>query len=614
VTEREEALTEIAPDAVWRDAVIATALFAVDPDGLGGMVLRAGFGPHRDQVCAWVTDAFEGRGAIVRVPLHITEERLLGGLSLADTLREGRVMVERGVLSRAHGGVLVVAMAERLGAHVTAHLCGALDRGELSLERDGIAATVACRVGVVALDEGIDDERAPSALRDRLAFHIDLSALRSTARACDAPNAADIESARALLPRVEIDEEVVNALCAAARAIGIVSLRGPVLAAAAARAHAALEGRTHVEEADAVVASRLVLGSRATRVPPSETDASETDEAPPPPSQNDPAVPEKPERDETMDAPPIPSEPLGALDEVVLEAAKSAIPPGLLDALVVEAALRASPRSAGRAGATRASALGGRPAGTRPAPTPTGQRLNVVETLRAAAPWQVLRRRERKQQSLLDTRRLEIRASDFRVVRFNQRTETSVIFAVDASGSAALQRLAEAKGAVEQVLADCYARRDHVALIAFRGTTATLLLSPTRSLTRVRRSLADLAGGGTTPLAAGIDAALSLALDERKRGRTPLVVLMTDGRGNVAKTSGGSDDGRASPAAISDAIASARALRLAGVRSLFLDTAPRPRDQARLLATEMGARYLPLPHLDAVGISRNVQALAGGAK
>jgi magnesium chelatase subunit D len=561
-----------------------------------------------------VKDAFESRGAVVRVPLHITDDRLLGGLSLAATLRAGRVVVERGVLAQSHGGVVVVAMAERLGAHVTASLCGALDRGELSLERDGIAATVACRFGVVALDEGIDDERAPAALRDRLAFHVDLSALgpRDTARR--APDLSDIERARSLLPRVEMSDDVVTAICHAARALGIESLRGPMLAASAARAHAALAGRLVVDEEDAVVAARVVLAPRATRIPPSATDAEEDPAPPPSPPPEEGGAHEKPESTEADDAPEQPSQPAAALDDVVLEAAKSAIPAGLLDALVVEAALRETPRSAGRAGAARASALGGRPAGTRSSPTPSGQRLNVVETLRAAAPWQPLRRRERNRQSSTSARRIEIRAEDFRVVRFEQRTETSVIFAVDASGSAALQRLAEAKGAVEQVLVDCYVRRDHVALIAFRGTTAALLLPPTRSLARVRRSLASLAGGGTTPLAAGIDAALSLALDERSRGRTPLVVIMTDGRANVAKSAGASGVERGPVEAMSDAIASARALRGAGVRALFLDTAPRPRPQARLLSSEMGARYLPLPYVDAAGISRNVQALAEGAK
>jgi magnesium chelatase subunit D len=200
---------------------------------------------------------------------------------------------------------------------------------------------------------------------------------------------------------------------------------------------------------------------------------------------------------------------------------------------------------------------------------------------------------------------VEVRRDDFRVTRHVKRTETTVIFAVDASGSAALERLAEAKGAVEHVLADCYVRRDQVALIAFRGTSASLLLPPTRSLTRVRRTLTALAGGGTTPLASGIDAARVLAEDCRRRHRTPLVVLMTDGRANV--TSRGDHD---VTTARQDAVASARALRRAAIPTLFLDTSPRKRPRAQALATEMAARYLLLPHLDAAGISRQVRSLS----
>ena len=100
-----------------------------------------------------------------------------------------------------------------------------------------------------------------------------------------------------------------------------------------------------------------------------------------------------------------------------------------------------------------------------------------------------------------------MRRDDFRMTRFQQRTRTTTIFVVDASGSSALNRLAEAKGAVELLLADCYVRRDQVALLAFRGKEAELLLPPTRSLVRAKRSLAGLPGGGGTPLAAGIDAA-----------------------------------------------------------------------------------------------------------
>ena len=172
-----------------------------------------------------------------------------------------------------------------------------------------------------------------------------------------------------------------------------------------------------------------------------------------------------------------------------------------------------------------------------------------METLRAAAPWQRVRSRS-------STPRVEVRPDDFRVTRYRRRTETLTVFAVDASGSAALQRLAEAKGAVEMVLGECYVRRDHVALIAFRGVQADLLLPPTRSLVRAKRSLAGLPGGGTTPLAAGIDAALAMAEDARRRGQSPILIVMTDGRANITRD-GEPDRKRAG----TEALAAARAVR-----------------------------------------------------
>ncbi|MEY6433996.1 VWA domain-containing protein, partial [Thioalkalicoccus limnaeus] len=233
-----------------------------------------------------------------------------------------------------------------------------------------------------------------------------------------------------------------------------------------------------------------------------------------------------------------------------------------------------------------------------------GERMNVVETLRAAAPWQRIRRAERGRDGAGSERaRVEVRAEDFRITRYKQRSETTTIFVVDASGSAALHRLAEAKGAVELLLADCYVRRDRVALIAFRGREAELLLPPTRSLVRAKRSLAGLPGGGGTPLAAGLDAALALADAVQRRGGTPVLILLTDGRANIARDGSG---GRAR--AEEDALASARLVRVAELTALLVDTSPRPQERASRLAQEMGATYLPLPHADASILSRAVQA------
>ena len=226
-----------------------------------------------------------------------------------------------------------------------------------------------------------------------------------------------------------------------------------------------------------------------------------------------------------------------------------------------------------------------------------GARLNLIETLRAAAPWQKLRRQAS------GSTRIEVRAEDFHVTRFKQRSETTTVFVIDASGSAALHRLAEAKGAVELLLAECYVRRDRVAVLAFRGPGAELLLPPTRSLVRAKRSLAGLPGGGGTPLAAGIDAAAALADGIRRGGATPVVVMLTDGRANVARDG---TPGRAR--AEEHALLAAQRMRAARFTSLLVDTSAQPQASARQLAVQMGATYLALPYAGATALSLAVRA------
>jgi magnesium chelatase subunit D len=578
--------TGTAP-ARWSDALLAAALVAVDPAGTG-LALRARPGPVREAWLAALAQLLPADVPRRRLPAHVTEDRLLGGLDLAATLRSGRPVAERGLLADADGGVVIVPMAERLAPGVTAHLAQALDRGELTVEREGLGLKMAARIGVVALDEGAEpEERLAAALTDRLAFTLDLDGLAwRDAREPSPLTVADVAAARARLARVRAPDDLAEAFCKAAAALGIASLRAPLLAVRAARAAAALLESDTVDEEAAAVAARLVLGPRATCLPPSEDE----EEAPP----DEPEPPEDEPEDE--EEKPTPDQPL---EDVVLEAAEAAIPEDLMKALEAGLAARSQSGAAGVSGALAPTTKRGRPIGTRRGEPGPGVRLNVVETLRAAAPWQPLRRRE----AGASPTRVQVRRDDFRITRFKQRNESAAIFVVDASGSAALHRLAEAKGAVELLLADCYTRRDHVALIAFRNKTAELLLPPTRSLTRAKNSIMGLPGGGGTPLAAGLDAALALTDAVKRRGQTPAVVLLTDGRANIARdgTPGRRQAGE-------DALQSAAALRLAALTALVVDVSPRPSPQAEKIAQAMGGAYLPLPRADAQTLSTAVRA------
>ena len=590
------------PLSPWADAVTVAALFAVDPVGLGGVAVRAQAGPVRDQWLACLRTLLPTNAAPRRVPLHINDERLLGGLDLAATLHAGRPVAQRGLLAEADGGVVLLAMAERLSAATAARLAAVLDIGEVVVARDGIEQRSASRLGVVAFDESAnDDERLAPALADRLAFQLDLSAIsvRDAFEADAQPHldiADDMAQARALLPSVQTDDTLVQALCAAALALGIASIRASLLALRVARAAAALDGRDTVTEQDAALAARLVLAPRATRLPPaspSDVDDQPDDAADTPPEQGDQEDDKSADNDPNGATEPQPTQPL---EDVVLEAAQAAIPAGLLAQLQRAETNGARAGTGGRAGALQQGRLRGRPAGVRRGEPRGGARLNLIETLRAAAPWQRLRRRD----GVSASTRIEVRAEDFHVTRFKERRETTTVFVIDASGSAALHRLAEAKGAVELLLADCYVRRDRVAVLAFRGASAELLLPPTRSLVRAKRSLAGLPGGGGTPLAAGIDAAVALADSVRRGGATPVVVMLTDGRANIDR-----DGSQVRARAEEHALLAARQLRI--TRCLLVDTSAQAQPSAQRLATEMGATYLPLPYAGAAALSQAVR-------
>lgn len=231
-----------------------------------------------------------------------------------------------------------------------------------------------------------------------------------------------------------------------------------------------------------------------------------------------------------------------------------------------------------------------------------GNRIDLVATLRAAVPWQTIRRKISPART-----GVLIHSSDIHVKIFQEVSDRLVIFAVDASGSSAVARLSEAKGAVELMLADAYARRDHVALIAFRGESADLILPPTRSLVQTKRRLAGLPGGGGTPLASGLKAAAELAQRVRAQGLSPSIAVLTDGRANVPLPG---KAGRA--AANEDAQAMARHVRSLNIPSAMIDTSVRPHRDLRALCGVMNAQYIPLPRADAKGLSNVIETALGG--
>lgn len=535
-----------------------------------GLWLRARAGALRDRV----TDGL----AALPLPLrrlhpNVADDALYGGLDLSSTLAAGRPVMTRGLL--ADPTALVLTMAERTPPGLAARLATALD------------APAHC---LIALDESADpDETLPTALTDRLGLFLSLDGIIWSETEPLRLDADALATARDRLALVRVPPDAAGLLTRAAAELGIVSLRAPLLAIAAARAHAALMGRSVVTEDDLRVAADLTYAHRALPAPESSQDQ---DQPPPPPPPED--QPDQGPSDNQQDDTAIP-------EEVLVEAVRAALPADLLEHLAAGRAARAAKGASGT-GDERQGNRRGRPLPSRPGRLVPGARIDLVATLRAAAPWQPLRRREANRPEAV----LLVRGSDLRLKRFKEMSDRVLIFAVDASGSSAFARLAEAKGAIELLLGQAYSRRDHVALLAFRGMQAELILPPTRSLVQTKRRLCALPGGGGTPLASGLTLAMATADQARKRGLTPTIAVLTDGRGNIAL------DGTADrPRAEADALKAAQAIRATATPTLVIDTANRPQPSLQHLSRAMDGTYLALPRADAHRLSNVLEAALG---
>jgi magnesium chelatase subunit D len=189
----------------------------------------------------------------------------------------------------------------------------------------------------------------------------------------------------------------------------------------------------------------------------------------------------------------------------------------------------AGKRSFSRTARKRGRYISARPMHGRP------QDVAFDATIRAAAPHQLRRHRAGEGRKLA----FLVKRSDLqRKVRI-RRTANLVLFVVDASWSmAASERMEATKGAILSLLHDAYQRRDQVGLVVFQREEARIVLPPTSSVELAQHALRDIPVGGKTPLSAGLLAAYRVCLAARRRDSevVPLIIILTDGAGNVSVT------------------------------------------------------------------------------
>lgn len=593
----------------------ALLLLAVEPR-LQGVALVAAAGTGKSSLARGTRLLHDVGTPYVEIPTGVDVENLLGGLNLEATLRTGSVVMQPGVLARAHGGVAYVDGLNLLTDASANLLLAALEEGEVRLEREGISLFYPARFSLIGSYDPA--EGAPRRhLLDRMGLiaplpgHHDVRERTAVIRRnlLSITSAWDedqrflqglVQTAREHLPHVTISEAQMAQLTTTALLYGVEGHRVDLFAVRTACAAAALELRDEVNDEDLALAARLVILPRATQIltpPPPPT--------PPEPEANEPESSEE-------DGESAPQQLLPPLEQI-LEALASQLPADLEE-------LPFHHLRRGRSG-SRGTTEGKRGRHVRSIPgDPRRARIDVVATLRAAAPWQPLRdgrlvstnghgangsglahEQGKVNGHVVDllqlpvtkpgNGRIKLQLSDVRVKQYRSKAGALFCFAVDASGSMALHRMRQAKGAVHALLEKAYVNRDRVALIAFRGEQAELLMPPTQSVELARRALDMLPTGGGTPLAAALLLADDVAQQARRRGILQTVlILLTDGRANV---------GLHGPENVQEELQRlGRYMASSPLHVMVVDTQRNylSRGEARQLAEWLGAEYAYLPN------------------
>jgi magnesium chelatase subunit D len=480
----------------------------------------------------------------VEVPLNATEDALIGGINLEEAVRTGQNICQTGLIERSRGGVLYIDDINLLNLDLINLILNNRECGNMAVCAKGIKGQAPPGFSLVAT---MNPEEGP--ISPKLIDHFGLCALfetpvnaedktrvlrrseqnsaaRSRFERYDTKLKNRVSRAGELLKRIRMPEELSAFVVEACLASGIEGHRGDIALERAARAYAAFCGssvvmKKHVEKALplALVHRRREAAVQQEEQHSQEMPERENDSRRDQADSNSNEMPDTASGQDAGDSALRPQTSAGHSREEVFPVGK----PFDLRRLLFQRD-RIGRRSSGRRTNTRFTGKGGRY--VKSILQSNVRDVAVDATLRAAAPWQVVRGR---------TQNVIVHDEDLRFKQREKKMGHLVIFVVDCSGSmGARQRMIETKGAILSLLMDCYHKRDKVALIGFRKDRAEIVLPPTTSVNLASRKLKEIPVGGKTPLPAALSATYNLIRQVRIKDPQIrfIVAVVSDGRAN----------------------------------------------------------------------------------
>jgi magnesium chelatase subunit D len=501
--------------------------------------------------------------SVVELPLGATEDRVCGTIDIERALTQGRKTFDPGLLARANRGFLYIDEVNLLEDHLVDLLLDVAATGRNRVEREGVSVEHPSAFVLVGSGNPEEGELRPQLL-DRFGLHAEVVteayldnrvAIIERREAYDRDPEAFAETyaedqqqlrkritrARANLRKITVDRSILSKIAQLCADLNVDGHRGELTIMRAARALAAFEGRRSMNETHVRRVSAMSLRHRMRRDVLDETAKSEkidqaVDEVMPRPPQppgddrkGEPKTqPDTPRKAKNPDGPKQRSAAAGGggktntADTLSPPAIENRSPEGQLEerlrAMMPNRGDKSQSHSRRASGAKNAnSQLRGRY--TRAVSfKSSGARIAIDATLRAMI-------------SSSTSRAVSSGALRYKLLK--QKRGTLFVFAIDASGSMAANRIARAKSTILKLLKKSYLNRDSVAIVSFHGTTANVDLMPSRSILRARRVLDSLRMGGSTPLSAGLASTLELLNLVGDRYGENVVLLFTDGRSNV---------------------------------------------------------------------------------
>jgi magnesium chelatase subunit D len=571
----------------------------------------------------------------VNLPLGASEDRVLGSLDFERALKDGRKAFQPGLLASAHRGILYIDEVNLLPDHLVDVLLDAAAMGINRVQREGLSVQHSARIALVGTMNQEEGELRPQLLdrfgmmvevrapqeprlraeivRRRLAWEADPEAFGRAWNDQQVALCEQVLRAQGLLPKVTIADGLLLLISELCCSQGVTSLRADLVMNKAARALAALHGRTSVEPDDLSQAAMLVLPHRRRAKPfeqpgvdenelqrfmrnaasrpdgdesRGDNDDGDTSHARPP-SEHDEGNASQGDDGRASEAQQRGGDGGGDPEEHVFTVGGVTPPPRI--------EVRSGFVAGGVVGRRSVAPESRRGREVRAVPDERPTDLAVTATLHHSL---------MRTGGLSPTGRLEVTSQDLHQKVKAGRQGSLMLFVVDASGSmAALQRMEMVKATVLALLRDAYERRDEVGVIAFRGTKAELLLSPTRSVDTAEKQLRDLPTGGRTPLAHALQVASDVLTRNSGASRPePLLIVLSDGKANVAIDGAGD--------AWQQSLDYAQSFARKGIAALVLNTEVGFVRMGRAgdLASAMGAQCLSLEEFSAETLSLTIRS------